>query len=277
MKQSQPMLKAKLSIIVPVKDGKDFVRRCLDSIKMQMTDEIEVIVIDDGSTDGTTEILKEYFNEKNFGLYRQDKSKGVSMARNAGIECATGDFITFIDADDEYCSGAIKLMLNATKMNRNLVQFNHYKELNGKIVMPKHRSNMRGTYSLYNLPNSFCMVWNKVLKKQFLLDNHIWFKDGMNFGEDELFILKCLLKTNIHHEQEPTIIKHFDNKSSICHNITQGMLAYQDAMLLTLYWSLKYHKEDEKKIDAIEGIIREHRKSKLYQNIGLEEEINGRT
>lgn len=271
MTQSQPMSKPKLSIIVPVKDEKDFIRRCLDSIKKQMADGVEVVVVDDGSTDGTTEILKEYFGEKGFEFYRQDKPKGVSMARNAGIERAHGEFITFIDADDEYCGNAVRLMLKATELNKNLVQFNHYKELNGRMAMTKHRTNPKGVYSLYNLPKSFCMVWNKVIKKQFLLDKHIWFKDGMQFGEDELFNIKCLLESDIWHEKEPTIIKHFDNKQSICHNITQEMLAKQDAMLLILYWSLKHRKEEQNKIDAIKRIIREHRMSKLYQNIGLEE------
>ncbi len=271
MTQSQPTSKTKLSIILPVKDEKDFIRRCLDSIKNQMADGVEVIVVDDGSTDGTTEILKEYFDENGFEFFRQDKSKGVSEARNAGIERAHGEFITFIDADDEYCENAIKLMLKATELNKNLVQFNHYKELNGRMAMTKHRNNPKGTYSLYNPPNSYCMVWNKVIKKQFLLDNHIWFKAGMQFGEDELFSIKCLLESDIWHEKEPTIIKHFDNEQSICHNITQVMLQYQDLVLLTLYWSLKNRKAEQKKIDAVEGIIREHRKSKLYQNIGLEE------
>lgn len=272
----------KLSIIIPVKDGKDFIERCLNSVEKQLTDEVECIVIDDGSTDGTTEILKEYVGKKGFGIYRQDKSRGVSDARNAGITFAKGEYITFLDSDDEYVENAIKKMLNTTAQQKDIVQFNqlrHYDET-GKTML--RYTNPTGTYSLYCRPQMWCMVWNKIYRTKFLKDNHIWFKTGMQFGEDEHFNLKCMLADATYwHTKEATVIKHFDNKNSLCHKITSAELHKQDDVLTSLYWGMIYLNdldkatngnkptEMDKRIKEVEGIIKEHRASRLYQQTGL--------
>lgn len=272
----------KLSIIIPVKDEKDFIVRCLSSVDKQLTDEVECIVIDDGSTDGTTEILKEYVGKKGFGIYRQDKSRGVSDARNAGITFAKGEYITFLDADDEYAENAIKKMLNATVQQKDIVQFNqfrHYDEL-GRTTLKY--DNPSGTYSLYQRPKMWCMVWNKIYRTKFLKENQIWFKTGMQFGEDEHFNLKCMLADATYwHTKEATVIKHFDNKNSLCHKMTMAELHKQDDILTSLYWGLIYlndlekasndnkSTETDKKIREVESIIKEHRASRLYQETGL--------
>lgn len=272
----------KLSIIIPVKDEKDFIVRCLSSVEKQLTDEVECIVIDDGSTDGTTEILKKYVGKKGFQIFRQDKSRGVSDARNAGITFATGEYITFLDADDEYNNHAITTMLNATKQKKDIVQFNHLRFYDKEKRAMLRYTNPSGTYSLYNRPHMWCMVWNKIYRTKFLKDNQIWFKTKMQFGEDEHFNLKCLLAdANYWHTKEATVIKHFDNKNSLCHKITSAELHKQDDVLTSMYWGLIYLNdldkasngnkptEADKKIDELEKIIREHRSSKLYQTTGL--------
>lgn len=272
----------KLTIIIPVKDEKDFIRRCLNSVEKQLTDEVECIVIDDGSIDGTTEILKEYVGKKGFGIYRQDKSRGVSDARNAGMSFATGEYITFLDADDEYNNHAITTMLNSTKIQKDIVQFNqlrHYEEYNRTVLK---YTNPSGAYSLSNRPHMWCMVWNKIYRTKFLRENSIWFKTGMQFGEDEHFNLKCMLAdASYWHTKEATVIKHFDNKNSLCHKITSAELHKQDDVLTSMYWGLIYLNdlekaqngnrptETDKKIHEIESIIKEHRASRLYQETGL--------
>jgi len=260
----------KLSIIIPVKDEARFITRCLDSIVNQNSDDIEVIVIDDGSTDGTTEIMKDYYDISNFNFYRADKSKGVSSARNAGILKARGEYITFLDADDQYIDKAIKIMLKATELNRDVVQFNHYKCLEGQLMMSRSRNNTAGIYSITNRPNSYCMVWNKIYRHKFIEDNSITFKEGLQFGEDELFNIKCMLETDIYCVRKVTVVKHFDNRMSICHRLTPERVHRQDEILVSLYWGLQYRGYPKEKCEAVKEIIREHRSSKLYQNVGLE-------
>ena len=272
----------RLSIIIPVKDEKDYIKRCLKSVEKQLVDEVECIVIDDGSTDGTTEILKTYIGKKGFGIYRQDKSHGVSDARNAGISLATGEYITFLDADDEYTDGAIATMLNAQARDKDIIQFNQYRYYDeiGRAMLKY--TNPSGTYSLYDRPHMWCMVWNKEYRAKFLRENQIWFKTGMSFGEDEHFNIKCMLADATYwHTKSATVIKHFDNKNSLCHKITSAELHKQDDVLTSLYWGLIYLNdlekaqngnkptEADKKIDELEKIIKEHRASRLYQQTGL--------
>lgn len=90
-----------LSIIVPVYNGGSCIRNCLDSILHQKNaDKFQIIVVNDGSTDNTESIVTEYKNKhRNITLINQ-KNAGVSAARNIGIECSKGDFITFVDSDD---------------------------------------------------------------------------------------------------------------------------------------------------------------------------------
>lgn len=260
----------KLSIIIPVKDEARFIARCLDSIVKQNSDEIEIIVVDDGSTDGTTEIMKNYYDNKNFNFYRSDKSQGVSMARNAGIDLAKGEYITFLDADDQYLDESIVKMLKATDLNRDIVGFNYYKCIDGKLMLSKNRNNDKGLYSITNRPNSYCMVWNKIYRHKFIDDNSISFKAGLQFGEDELFNIKCLLESDIYCLTKTTVVKHFDNKMSLCHRLMPNQVHRQDEILVSLYWGLQFRGYSQEKCEAVKEIIREHRSSKLYQNVGLE-------
>ena len=89
------MKKDLISIIIPVYNCQDYLKRCLDSVFAQDYDNYEVICIDDGSTDGSERILKEY----NIRYYRQENS-GQAVARNKGIELANGKWICFVDSDD---------------------------------------------------------------------------------------------------------------------------------------------------------------------------------
>ena len=97
----------KLSIIIPVYNEANFLRRCLDSV--YANDEVEVIIVDDGSTDGSFEICQEY-EDKGFKLIQNEHS-GVSVARNTGIQLAEGEYITFLDSDDEMSKDGISNIL----------------------------------------------------------------------------------------------------------------------------------------------------------------------
>ena len=92
-------MKIKYSIVVPVYNTEKYIRKCLDSIKNQTYTNYEVIIINDGSTDNSLEIINEYTKNKKFKVYTT-KNKGLSEARNNGVKHCTGDYILFIDSDD---------------------------------------------------------------------------------------------------------------------------------------------------------------------------------
>lgn len=267
------MNQIKLSIIIPAFNVKDYIERCLDSVIPQLQEGVEVIVIDDSSTDGTSEILKPYFYYESCHFFRTMKNMGVSFARNAGIDNSRGKYITFLDADDCYGKNAVETMMQAMEFDRDIVQFNQWRHYEESGITTLRYTNRAGDYSLYDRPRMWCMVWNKIYLRKFLHDNHISFKQGFQFGEDELFNLKCMLAdARFYHTKQATVIKHFENKTSICHGLNPQMLHKQDDVLTSLYWGMIYRGEDEKKIKEVENIIREHRSSKLYLETGLRKE-----
>ena len=88
------------SFVVPVFNAKTFIRKCLDSILAQSFKDFEIVIIDDGSTDGTSEILDEYAAKNNWINVYHFANAGVSIARRRGITLANGEYIIFVDSDD---------------------------------------------------------------------------------------------------------------------------------------------------------------------------------
>lgn len=101
---SEPLI----SVIVPVYNGEKYLRECLDSLLAQTYPAVEIIVIDDGSTDGTADICREYSQNNIYYYYK--KNAGLAAARNSGIERSNGSYIVFCDADDIYAPDAFRLM-----------------------------------------------------------------------------------------------------------------------------------------------------------------------
>ena len=102
----------KISVIVPVYNVEKYLRECLDSIVNQTLQDIEIICINDGSTDGSAVILEEYAaKDKRIKILNQE-NKGAGEARNAGINSAQGKYLAFIDGDDFYCTDFCEKMHN---------------------------------------------------------------------------------------------------------------------------------------------------------------------
>lgn len=101
-------VKMKVSIIIPIYNTEKYLKRCLDSVFGQDYDNIEVILVDDGSTDGSSDIIKEYLQQHNNAILIKQENGGVGAARNAGLAVATGEYLCFVDSDDfiypDFCS-----------------------------------------------------------------------------------------------------------------------------------------------------------------------------
>ena len=94
------MLNKKISIIIPVYNAEKYLKCCLDSILNQSYKNLEIIIINDGSTDNSLKVIEEYKKNDNRIILISQKNQGVSKSRNNGLELATGDYIMFIDPDD---------------------------------------------------------------------------------------------------------------------------------------------------------------------------------
>src|SRR3989344_7351377 len=104
---SQP----KVSIIVPAYNAEKFMKDAIDSALAQTYSNIEVVVLNDGSTDGTAKIIKPYLKDKRI-IYFEQSNGGVSRARNKAFELSHGDYITFLDADDIYAPTKVEEEVN---------------------------------------------------------------------------------------------------------------------------------------------------------------------
>ena len=178
----------KITIIVPFKNAAKWIRRCADSCKTQSGD-FEFIFVNDNSSDDFS-----FDTDARFVVLDNKHKTGVSGARNTGLEYASGDWITFLDADDILIPNAYELFTNAINQadGFNILQFNHYRyyaKINKTAL--KYKNNA-GVYPLERLPLYWCCVWNKLYKAEIVKD--IRFNETIRFGEDELFNVECLSK-----------------------------------------------------------------------------------
>ena len=124
-----------VSVIIPCFNDEAYIGVCLDSVLSQSEDDIEIICIDDGSTDETSQIITEYSKKDSRIALISQENLGAGPARNAGIECAEGEFISFMDADDYYPSDdVLAVLVNAAKEANTLVSCGYLqKDIQGKI------------------------------------------------------------------------------------------------------------------------------------------------
>ncbi|WP_299361319.1 glycosyltransferase family A protein [Winogradskyella sp.] len=149
--------KIKVSVVTPVYNAEKLLKRCLDSIFSQDFDgEIEVLAIDDGSTDSSLKILREY--PKNIKIYEQ-ANKGPAAARNIGIKNATGKFLAFLDADDYWLPEFLSTTISYLELKTSIIAVNvgQIHKIPGKkdVVLPNYLSQANHDTSPFVLENFF--------------------------------------------------------------------------------------------------------------------------
>lgn len=183
----------KVSIIVPVFNSMAHLKCCLNSIFCQKFDDFEVICINDGSSDNSLEILKEYEKKySNLKIISHILNQGQGSARNSGLKIAIGDFISFIDSDDSIPPNFLNtLYTKAISSNSEVVACNLDIKTNKKIKKYKIQNKKYTSYldKIKAIKNgSPC---NKLFKRELLVNNEIFFPQDVYF-EDNLFLIKAL-------------------------------------------------------------------------------------
>ena len=182
------------TIIIPVYNVSSYLHDCLDSVLAQSFTDYEVICINDGSTDGSGEILNECAKMNDQIQVIHQANKGLSAARNAGILVAKGNYIFFLDSDDWMEPNALKILTDKAN-NEDIICFNgrRYFE-DGSLEVPDEgitESNLSGWdyYNQYALkPRKFHFVCTvlRIYRREFLLQHQLFFEEGI-FHEDNLF------------------------------------------------------------------------------------------
>ena len=195
----------KISIIVPVYNVEQYLPQCIESIINQTYQNLQIILVDDGSPDNSGRICDEYA-EKDLRIKVIHKENGgVGSARNEGINYALGEYIYFVDADDYLESELIDICMNTIiKQYPDMLIFGFNKVdkngLNKKPVIPPAYSINDLSTEKDALADIFCSgtglaVWDKLIKTKLIKDNNILF-DNKKRGEDFTFVVECLHHTN---------------------------------------------------------------------------------
>lgn len=263
----------KISLIVPVYNEEPFLPRCIESIKNQTVPFEEVIFVEDKSTDGSLKILQEAEKEnQNFHIIAKTENRGVSSARNDGLDASHGDYITFLDSDDELMPDAHKMMLRAIERHpeAKMIQFNHlrhYAKINKTV---KKYDNRSGWYDIKDTQRMHCWwgVWNKLIRYDAISYD---FPIHLRYGEDGIWVLSHLLDGyRIWQEDTETVIHHFENIESLTKSKTGAQVrelidTLKDMMRLELETDSEWH-YIRAIYHCIENIMNDPNRKKLLEN-----------
>lgn len=214
-----------ISIIIPVYNTSKYLTRCLESIIKQTYQNIEIICIDDGSTDNSFKIIKKYATKDPRIKALSQANSGQSSARNKGIKKATGKYICFIDSDDEIAPTYIEQLLNSLDNNKVLsVCGITFKKLKKNTIThayinrlrQRHKKESFKAYILYLLAIDGRMYSsvNKMFHTKIV--KTCYFDEEINFAEDTKFVLDYLKKTKgeISFVLEPLYTYNFGTETS---------------------------------------------------------------
>ena len=203
----------KVSVIVPIYNVEKYLEKCINSLLSQTLEDIQIILVNDGSKDNSGNIAKEYEkNNKDRVIYVEKENGGLSDARNYGLKYATGDFIAFLDSDDYIEKNAYEEMYNkAIEENADYVECDFIWEFPNKIRVDKQYpyKNKKEMLSFVRV-----VAWNKLIKRHLIIDNNLEFPKGLRY-EDVEFIYKLIPFINKFAYVDKPFIHYVQRKGSI--------------------------------------------------------------
>ena len=228
-----------ISVIVPVYNAEKFLPCCLESLRRQTLKDIEIIAVNDGSTDCSAEILKQTAAvDKRLKIISQ-KNSGVSAARNKGLREAVGDFVCFVDADDYVCDSFLEKLYQAAVAARadiaagEIIYIKHNK--NKQLLKLKKSAIYKTTLEKYlacGMPRQN-FVWNKIYRRTVLTESGVLFTEGMCF-EDVEWSHKALHFCGDLVTVPGAIYYYRQNSASLANRLTEKTLQdYKQAFVLT--------------------------------------------
>ena len=185
----------KISIIVPIYNKEDFLHRCIKSILSQSYENWELLLVNDGSTDASSSICKQYSTlDKRIDYYEQE-NKGVSAARNTAIEHASGDYICYIDPDDYIEDTLLEICLPFMQNGIDCIVYGINKVDNSeskvhcvdKDIIVENVGQMGTTLSHIKHQHLFTPIWNKMYRKKIIDTYIIRYVEGIELFEDLIF------------------------------------------------------------------------------------------
>jgi glycosyltransferase involved in cell wall biosynthesis len=214
-----------VSVIVPVYNSQDHIVRCIKSITNQTYRNLQIIFIDDGSTDDSLDLLQDAAATDSRIQVVPKPNGGPSTARNMGMDLARGEWLHFHDSDDWMPPRAIEMMVDATRYDEvDMVVGSFYRVLGSRCqVMRKFTT---GVISYVEYLNAlakrpanfyFAAFWNKLMRRSIFEDNHMRLDETIRFGEDHLLMLEYLMHIRKVFVLDEPIYYYLDRPGSLLH------------------------------------------------------------
>ena len=250
MKKKHPLL----SIIVPIYNGQKYIQRCIEGIEKNEDIELEIIIINDGSIDSSLEEINKILSKyNNIIFFNNSKNYGVSYSRNLGIKYATGDYIGFVDVDDEIEHNMFTKLVGCAIENQSDVVVCNYIEIseNKKNIVNSKYKYKHTSLDQYNSLKNYLIdyispaVWDKIYKKDII--KKIKFDEQFSIGEDILFCLEVFLNSTKVTFINESLYKYNQNNNSTMHNLSHFLFDFKKIL-----FSIPYNYEETLNKDYLE-------------------------
>lgn len=289
-------MKMKLSVIIPVYNVEKYIKECLNSIINQDVKDVEVICVNDGSTDGSLKIIKQYEQEYEYIHVYSKQNGGLSSARNFGIEKAKGEYLFFLDSDDmladEECLLFMKEIIE--KQDIDILYFDGCSFFEDGLINRNNNNERyanayqrKKSYGLYQYGkflfadlvqenDYYCQVSLQCVKKAFLDKYKLFFPIGMLY-EDNLFTFKgMLLAGKVRHQKKTVLLRRIRDGSimqskPVFHNFYSHFFAYKEMLQ---FWE---NNKDIRCVDNEIEIVINSKKNiakNVYYELDIEEQNN---
>ena len=225
-----------LMIAVPVYNGEKYVKKCIDSLLNQETKyTYEIVIVNDGSTDETANILKEYESNNIVRIITQ-ANKGLSAARNKALKCITGKYVLLVDADDELSNNAVQLLLEkAIENNADIIEGSYTRFNNDGEFDPHYHIN-DNSISNPEIP-LFGFPWGKVIRADIF--RNIVFPEGYIY-EDSIFAYCIHHIAKLKYTISDICYKYRDNPEGICATSGKSKSSIDTYTVSFYLWSYYY-------------------------------------
>lgn len=245
-----------VSVIIPVYNGEKYIAKCIESLLNQTYKDIEIIIINDGSTDATSMIVNNLIDKDKRINQIITNNLGVSSARNCGIKVAKGKYITFVDSDDTVQNNYIEYLyliikkencdIALTRYPNKIVDENKYEidTSDDKVRFVK------GSYAAKEMLSYKIVIssWNKMFKKDLLIDHSIVFNTDLSYGEGFEFVIKAFFNANKVAIGSKKIYNYrVDNENSVMTSYKEKLVTGSFESLQSILNSIKNLQNDEEK------------------------------
>ena len=225
-----------ISIIVPVYNVENYLELCLDSLLNQTHKNIEILVVNDGSPDQSQKVIDQYAEKDSRIVPLIKKNGGLSDARNFGMKHATGEYIGFVDGDDYVELDMYeKMYKKAKKDNSDIVECNLFHNYPNKFDIEIGKK-IYDRHEMIRVGRS--VVWNKIYKRDWLMNCNVWFSVGMIHEDVEFYVKLVPFIRKISYIKEPGVHYVF-RKESLMNHSTRKILD----LFLVFEHLLQYYKE----------------------------------